>query len=1439
MLSTKLLNVYFIVCLCSILCSAVPVVGTHREVVVHLLQPPVVSVSVCIMATQTSSNSVSYKNPPKMQATKPYKRWKNEVKLWMVCCGLKDVQQAPALVLSMEENSVKEKVVDELDVDKLQAEDGVKTLLIFLDGIYKQDNMIEAYEAYINFSRFEKTNHMTMEDYVLEYEKKYNCAKAQNMILPDSVLGFGLLDKANLSPEQRQITLTCVDFTAADLYKQMVKALKKFHGIQVVKNNTLPVTRSESSISASNIDDIVKIKVEETLFGSSSYGRNYGKNSRGGGFRFRGQSRPNPQGRTPRVNALGDNGEPMACKRCKSIYHFIKSCPIPADTQTSGNFFAEVSLFTGDNDEEMSLLSKEAENAAVLDSGCPSTVAGEAWISTYLDSLPPEKRCLVKKSKSEKHFKFGAGPPCPSRGEITIPCCLAGTQCNLTTDIVDENIPLLLSKDAMKKSGTILNLETDEATIFGQTVNLGCTSSGHYFVPLADPAVEVVYFSLDGETDDKKTKIVTKLHRQLAHPSDKGLLKLLQDAGMKGECYRKIVDNVSSKCLTCKKYRKTPSRPVVSLPLAQDFNEVLVTDLKEWKSGTYFLHMIDAATRLCKAAVIRDKNPSTIIDKIMTEWVGSGLGKPARIMSDNGGEYANDEFRSMAENLGLIVDNTPGRSPWSNGLCERNHAIVDNNVSKIMEDNPKLPLATALAWACDAKNSLSMVHGWSPYQLVFGRNPRIPTVEIDQLPALENITSSATFAKHINAMHSSREAFVKSEASERIRRALRHKISRSNDVFYQTGDSVFYQRDGKWKGPGRVLGQDGKVVLVRHGSVYVRVHPCHLTKLDVEYNGKLSTENVESPDDNDTIENNIENRDMEQNDNDRNPADNLFQNVPVNNDAPEPQIQAPAVVENPENVQNVNIDQRINDGLRRSARAVERVDYRHLNNHGTTNNNVLYLTLVPKSEQNSTECLDAKQKELEKLKHFKTYDLVGDIGQDRISTRWVMTRKDDKPRARLVARGFEDMDDVQSDSPTVGKSVMRLFLTVVSSKNWKIVTTDITSAFLQGKTLEREVFIIPPVEAHVPDGTLWKLKKCLYGLNDAARQFYLSVANEMSNLNCSQSSLDPSMYYKSNNESQLSGILLSHIDDFLHAGDEKFENDVLSPLRTRFVPGKIENEQFSYVGFQIRQTPDGVYLDMSDYCKNVEIYALSPARLAQKRTLPLLTAEELTMYRSMVGSINWIVHGTRPDMFFELIELSTRCKTATVDDFCTAAKTLKKLTVDEGHLFFPKLDVKNSWYFIVYTDASLANLSDGVSSTFSYIVFLASGHYCSPISWRAGKIKRVVRSTLAAETMALAEGLAEAIYLQKILLELWPGTYNIRALVDNKSLVEAINSTKPVDDRLLRLNIAAIKQLITESDVESVKWCPGSQQLADCMTKKGASGLSLRDVMQTGLNPAL
>ena len=118
-------------------------------------------------------------------------------------------------------------------------------------------------------------------------------------------------------------------------------------------------------------------------------------------------------------------------------------------------------------------------------------------------------------------------------------------------------------------------------------------------------------------------------------------------------------------------------------------------------------------------------------------------------------------------------------------------------------------------------------------------------------------------------------------------------------------------------------------------------------------------------------------------------------------------------------------------------------------------------------------------------------------------------------------------------------------------------------------------------------------------------------------------------------------------------------------------------------------------------------------------------------------------------MAYEMIELSTKLQKGQVKDLIRAIKCLRKLRDEDTCLKFYKLGSIKDWKIIVYTDAAHANL-DSVMSIGGHVVFVVDdhGHVCT-ISWKANKIKYVIRSSLAAETLSLQEGLDDCLYIYK------------------------------------------------------------------------------------------
>ena len=70
-------------------------------------------------------------------------------------------------------------------------------------------------------------------------------------------------------------------------------------------------------------------------------------------------------------------------------------------------------------------------------------------------------------------------------------------------------------------------------------------------------------------------------------------------------------------------------------------------------------------------------------------------------------------------------------------------------------------------------------------------------------------------------------------------------------------------------------------------------------------------------------------------------------------------------------------------------------------------------------------------------------------------------------------------------------------------------------------------------------------------------------------------------------------------------------------------------------------------------------------------------------------------------------------------------------------------------------------------------------------------------------------------------------------ITDNRSLYNTIHTSHLIDDKRLRVELSAIRQLVDNNDVK-VEWTEHHNQLSDVLTKKGASNKHMIRTMQSG-----
>ena len=316
-------------------------------------------------------------------------------------------------------------------------------------------------------------------------------------------------------------------------------------------------------------------------------------------------------------------------------------------------------MFTDCDSIHQNYLVGETLGHAVVDTGCPCTVAGVVWLKSYINTLSRKDRLAVEQKNSDNKFSFGDGSTYSSLYNVIVPIYVNQCRYTLSVDIVNCNIPLLLSRDTLRKAKAKIDIEMATIDFLGATVPLMTTTTGHLCLSIhrsfdtsnkeTQKVLSRVLFSspIEGVGSDLKNK-VSKLHLQFCHPTAERLIDLLKRAGTTDQHIFDVVHEVTLGCDVCLKNKRPPLRPAVSFPLATSFNQVVALDLKSRGSEGYILHMIDHLTRYSCACIIKNKRKETIVKGLLEYWIRI-FGPPKYFLSDNGGEFVNDEMVDFAE----------------------------------------------------------------------------------------------------------------------------------------------------------------------------------------------------------------------------------------------------------------------------------------------------------------------------------------------------------------------------------------------------------------------------------------------------------------------------------------------------------------------------------------------------------------------------------------------------------------------------------------------------------------------------------------------------------------------------------------------------------------------------------------------------------------------
>ena len=340
-------------------------------------------------------------------------------------------------------------------------------------------------------------------------------------------------------------------------------------------------------------------------------------------------------------------------------------------------------------------------------------------------------------------------------------------------------------------------------------------------------------------------RVIKELHDDMGHLGSDRVLALTKER-FYWPYMRTDIEHYIRRVCQCIKQKhpclntRAPLNPIITTApfelIAIDF-----VHLEKCSGGyEYILVIVDHFTKYAQAYPTRNKTARTAADKIFNDFIPR-FGYPAKLHHDMGGEFENKLFQRLEELSGVKHSRTTPYHPQGNGIVERmNRTLL--SMMRTLPENHKNSWKDHVnklihAYNCTKHEST----GYSPFELLFGRSPRLPIDIAFNTGSQQQATSYPAYvAKWKSAME---------EAYSKARKAINHSTIRSKNHYdkrmrssvLQRGDRVLVRNLTPRGGPGKLRsywedaihvvesrkGDDSPVYVVRPESGQGRVRVLH------------------------------------------------------------------------------------------------------------------------------------------------------------------------------------------------------------------------------------------------------------------------------------------------------------------------------------------------------------------------------------------------------------------------------------------------------------------------------------------------------------------------------------------------------------------------------------------------------------------------------------
>ncbi|GJV77015.1 putative ribonuclease H-like domain-containing protein [Tanacetum coccineum] len=474
--------------------------------------------------------------------------------------------------------------------------------------------------------------------------------------------------------------------------------------------------------------------------------------------------------------------------------------------------------------------------------------------------------------------------------------------------------------------------------------------------------------------------------------------------------------------------------------------------------------------------------------------------------------------------------------------------------------------------------------------------------------------------------------------------------------------------------------------------------------------------------------------------------------------------------------------------------------------------------------------VEAMQEELLQFKLQKVWILV-DLpkGHRAIGTKWVYRNKKDergiviRNKARLVAQGHTQEEGIDYDevfAPVARIEAIRIFLAYASYMGFMVYQMDVKSAFLYGQ-IEEEVYVCQPPGFEDPDhpNKVYKVVKALYGLHQAPRAWYDTLATYLLSNGFQRGQIDQTLFIKRHKGHIL--LVQIYVDDIIFGSTKKELCEEFEKLMKDKFQMSSMGELTFFLGLQVQQKQNGIFISQDKYVHEIlKKFNYSDVKSASTPTdleKPLVQDGDAAdvdehLYRSMIGSLMYLT-ASRPDIMFAV------CACAR---FQVSPKTSHLLAVKRIFRYLKGKPSLGLWYskdspleLVAYTDSDYAGATQDRKSTTGGCQFLGN----RLISWQCKKQTVVATSITEAEYVTAASLCGHVLWIQNQQLDYGYNFMDTIIYIDNTSTICIIENpiqhskTKHIEIRHHFIRDCNAKKLIQMAKIDT------QHNVADLHTK--------------------